>query len=363
MRESGVNSWNEWDPLKEVIVGEPYNFNLPEIDLSFKLFFHDNAHDFFLKSVDDCKPSIKKQYLEELIEDVENLVTVLEKLDIVVKRPKKLDKAYMIKTPYWETKILPALNVRDQTLILGDEIIETSPMLRARYFENDLMKEIFHEYWMNGSKWTVMPRPIMTDNSFDQKYICETSSIQCSDGYPTVKNKFDIGQEIMIDGAQCVRFGGDIIINVANRNHLLGFMWLKRHLENKFNLHKVHSIADNHLDSYLVPLCEGKMLLRNPAYLKQLPKFLKGWEIIYPPEPSEDMFPNYGKDQLLTASKYVDMNTLSIDGKKIIVNSLYPELCEKLYKKGFDPIPIQHRHRRIFAGGFHCFTLDTVREN
>ena len=29
---------------------------------------------------------------------------------------------------------------------------------------------------------------------------------------------------------------------------------------------------------------------------------------------------------------------------------------------GFTPIPLRHRHRRLFGGGFHCFTLDTVRD-
>ena len=37
-----VHSNNEWDPLKEVIVGNTYLSNLPGLELSFKLFFHDN---------------------------------------------------------------------------------------------------------------------------------------------------------------------------------------------------------------------------------------------------------------------------------------------------------------------------------
>jgi hypothetical protein len=39
-----VNSYNEWSPLKEVIVGSPINYNVQDLELSFKLFFHDNAY-------------------------------------------------------------------------------------------------------------------------------------------------------------------------------------------------------------------------------------------------------------------------------------------------------------------------------
>ena len=31
-------------------------------------------------------------------------------------------------------------------------------------------------------------------------------------------------------------------------------------------------------------------------------------------------------------------------------------------KHGCPVVPVRHRHRRLFGGGFHCFTLDTVRE-
>ena len=35
-----INSYNEWSPLKEVIVGSAFNYDIPMLDLSFKLFFN-----------------------------------------------------------------------------------------------------------------------------------------------------------------------------------------------------------------------------------------------------------------------------------------------------------------------------------
>jgi glycine amidinotransferase len=121
-------------------------------------------------------------------------------------------------------------------------------------------------------------------------------------------------------------------------------------------------LTDNHIDSIILPLRPGKLLLRHPRFLDKLPEFLQKWDIIYPPEPTENIFPQYEDDELILTTQYIDLNILSVDEEKVIVNSLFPELMTTLEKHGFTPIPVRHRHRRLFGGGFHCFTLDTVRE-
>ena len=160
----------------------------------------------------------------------------------------------------------------------------------------------------------------------------------------------------------CVRFGKDIIVNVANKNHELGLNWLERHLDGKFKLHRIYRMTDNHIDSIILPLRPGLLLLRSPEFIKFLPEPLKKWDIIYPPIPKENNFPSYDQSNLILTSKYIDLNVLSIDENRVVVNSLFPELIETLEKHKMTPIPVRHRHRRLFGGGFHCFTLDTVRE-
>lgn len=177
------------------------------------------------------------------------------------------------------------------------------------------------------------------------------------------RSDFDVGFEILFDGAQCIRFGKDVLVNVATKNHELGFQWLQQHLGAKFRLHKISKLADSHIDSVIMPLRPGTLLLRNVRYLNLLPDFLRKWDIIYPPEPQLNIFPNYESDDLVLTSKYIDLNVLSLDENKVVVNSLFPELIATLEKNGFTVIPVRHRHRRIFGGGFHCFTLDTVRES
>lgn len=379
-----VNSYDEWSPLKEVIVGSPMSYSLPDFELSFKLFFHDNASLAFYyptygasssngsstgesENVADRKlrnHTLNRQFLEELAEDVDGLVETLEKLGVRVHRPTPLHKVPEFKTPYWEASGIPALNVRDQAIIVGDEIIETTPQIRARYFENDLLKPIFYRYFKNGARWTTMPRPIMTDNSFDLSYVSDQGrDMVASEAiYDQKPSEFDIGFEMMIDAAQCVRFGKDIIVNVATENHEMGLQWLKQQLEPRFRIHRIHRMTDNHIDSIVLPLRPGTLLLRHPRFLDMLPKPLQKWDIIYPPEPTENIFPKYGEDSLILTSKYIDLNVLSVDENTVIVNALFPELIDTLEKQGFNAVPVRHRHRRLFGGGFHCFTLDTVRE-
>ena len=370
-----LNSFNEWSPLKEVIVGSPINYNTQDLELSFKVFFHDVAYSAFCypsygedgnkdepATANSATKPLKKQYLEELNEDVDDLVNTLTQLGVKVHRPITLNRAIKFETPYWKSTCIPALNVRDQAIIMGNEILETPPQVRARYFENDLLKPIFYEYFQRGAKWTTMPKPIMTDRSFDTSYISGQNVPAMQEVYPQIESEFDIGYEMMFDAAQCIRFGKDILINVATKNHYLGFEWLQRHFEDKFRFHMVYQLADNHIDSIVLPLKPGTLLLRNPQFLDKLPEALQKWDIIYPPEPTENIFPEYEEDDLILTTKYIDLNVLSIDENKIIVNSLFPELIKTLEKHGFTPIPVRHRHRRIFGGGFHCFTLDTVRE-
>ena len=349
-----VRSNNEWGTLKEVIVGNTYLANLPGLELSFKLFFHDNifsdvfGNDVYSQKGKSWKGEIKKEYVDEHEEDIDNMCKVLEGESIRVLRPTRLSGIQGFKTPYWKSGMVPALNIRDQAIIIDDEIIETTPQIRSRYFENDLLKSIFMDYFYKGSKWTHMPKPMLTDNSFDVSY-------QEKQGFEVEKqdNPYDIGYEIMLDGAQCLRFNQDIVVNCSNKNHLLGVEWLKRHLTDR--IFHVIRMTDNHIDSTMLPLREGTLLV-NPRKFKpdELPYFLKKWKRIVAPEPEH-------QDTLL-ASKYIDMNVLSLDPQKVMVSSSYTSLIRVLEKNGFIPVPVQLRHRRLFGGGFHCITLDTIRD-
>ncbi|HLZ09515.1 MAG TPA: inosamine-phosphate amidinotransferase 1, partial [Chloroflexota bacterium] len=306
--------------------------------------------------------AIPERVLEELREDLEGMVDALRTYGVTVHRPVRLTAPVEIKSPFWSSYATPALNVRDQTIILGTTIVETAPHVRSRYFENDYLKPIFLEYFRAGSRWLAMPRPVLSRGTLDPAYYRDN-------GYATAGLLEDeetavldgLGHEIVFDGAQCIRLGRDVLVNVANRNHELGYSWLVRHFGEEFTFHKLDRMADSHIDSILAPLRPGLMILRSEAYRDLLPESMRGWDAIYCPEVSESRFPDYGEHGFNLASRFIDLNVLSLDENTVVANSLCPELLRALERRGIDIIPVRHRHRRLFSGGFHCFTLDCVR--
>lgn len=372
-----LNSYDEWSPLKEIIVGSAENYSWHERELSFELFFYDQIsnqksfHDRMYyphlnppqegvgnKSNSGRSP-IKRRYVEELNEDVEGIVEILKSLGVTVHRPLSVEGSIEVKTPPWSAAVVPPLNIRDNTLIIGGEIIETPPQVRSRYFETQFLTPVFNEYFRQGARWTVMPRPLMTDASFDPSYVNGGPVEFIAQPKPS---PYDVGFEMMFDGAQCVRLGGDLLVNVATANHEMACDWLERHLEGRIRVHRVHKLADGHVDSMVLALRPGLLLIRTPAVIEALPESLRSWDMIFAPEPDANNFPEYENDDLILTSPYIDLNILSISPDTVMINEANGELIRVMEQHGFTVVPFRHRHRRIFGGGLHCFTLDTVRE-
>lgn len=360
--DPSANSFDEWTPLREVVVGRADHYNAHHIDASFQLFYFDNvAPTLDAGAPDQSLLRIPDQLVDELNEDIAGLVDALKECGVRVLRPAAPGKDVDIASPYWEARATPALNVRDQTIILGNTIVETAPHVRARIFENDALKPVFYRYYETGANWLSMPRPALTRDSLDTAYFSRQGiDISRAVGAESALGIDGLGLEMIFDGAQCMRLGRDVLVNVANHNHELALRWLQQNLP-ALRFHRLNAIVDNHIDSVVVPLRPGLMLLRSPEYLWQLPQTMQSWEVIYPPETDETAFPDYSDFGFNIASRYIDINVLSLDENTVVVNSHYPELIALLEKHGLTVVPVRHRHRRLFGGGFHCFTLDTVR--
>lgn len=371
-----VNSFDEWSPLREVVVGSALNYTSHDRELSFDLFFHDNlvrSEWYYPRlSTPGATPAgdraarrspIKQRYVDELAEDLEGLAETLRSLSVTVLRPMDLHGSTTeVRTPAWSAAVVPPLNIRDNTLVVGDEIIETPPMIRSRYFETQFLKPVFAAYFRRGARWTVMPRPLMTDASFDPSYAEGTAGGPTEPVADPRPSPYDVGFEMMFDGAQCLRLGRDIVANVSTAHHALAVDWLERHLEGRFRIHRVYRLSDSHIDSMVLALRPGTLLVRSPEVAELLPKPLRSWDLIVPPPPRTNAFPRYDDDDLVLTSPFIDLNVLSVGPDTVLVNDACPELARTLERHRFTVVPVRHRHRRLFGGGFHCFTLDTVRD-
>lgn len=372
-----LNSYDDFTALREVVLGRAEGYRERLHDLSFDMFISDNLSGArgYYPSIADWRPgperdrrnepdrlALKTRFLEELIEDVEGIAAALESLGVRVLRPlSPAPGAGEVAAPGWVAPVTPPLNLRDNTLILGDEIVETPPTLRARYFETQFLKPVFMRYFADGARWTTMPRPLMTDASFDPENVANAApNIEVPlDPEPS---PYDVGVELMIDGANCLRLGRDLLVNVSNANHALACDWLERHLAGRFRVHRINRLTQSHIDSVIVPLRPGTLLLRSAGVLEFLPEKLRTWDVIVAPEPGVDDYPQYANDDPIPASPYIDLNVLSVDEDTVVVNNACKTLISTLEGRGFTVVPVRHRHRRLFGGGFHCFTLDTVRE-
>jgi len=217
----------------------------------------------------------------------------------------------------------------------------------------------FHQGFHQGARWTTMPRPMMTDASFDPANENAAPNIEVpADVRPS---PYDVGVEIMIDGANCLRLGRDLLVNISNANHALACDWLERHLRGRFRVQRIHKLTQSHIDSVVIPLRPGTLLIRSAGVLDFLPESLRSWDTIISPSPDIDDYPQYDDNDPIPVSPYIDLNLMSVDENTVVVNDACKTLISTLEDRHFTVVPVRHRHRRLFGGGFHCFTLDTVR--
>ncbi|MBT7608727.1 MAG: glycine amidinotransferase [Bacteriovoracaceae bacterium] len=353
-----VNVYTEWDPLQEIIIGNVINTKLNFVmDFTFKLFYHENINDQLIRN----NKKLQQRLIIQRQEDLDNLANILSDLGVKVKRPTMLNSPSDFITPNFKSNLHPSDNPRDLVLIVGNKIIETPVLVRHRYFETDLLKPIFMDYFKNGAHWISAPKPTLVEESFDYTYI---KSNDANKRWADVKEDDD-KLEIMFDAAQCMKFGRDIIMNISTKNHVLGAEWLERELGPDYKLHRVN-LTDYHLDGMMMPLAPGKLLI-NPISMEKklhlLPEELQKWDIIHCVDKE---IATTDDETLLIASENISVNVLPINEKQCIVfsstGSGLSSMRKSLEENGIEAIPVRLRHSRVFDGGVHCCSLDTIRK-
>ena len=152
---SVVNSWNEWDPLREVIVGSARG----AVDMGYE----PALSPYFGAG---CTPgmsggqAVHPSLVDEAERQLDHFSELLNRLGIVVRRPDPVEHSVAFKTPDWETSFGHATACpRDVLLVIGDEIIEAPMAQRARFFEYRAYRGLIKEYFAQGARWTAAPNP------------------------------------------------------------------------------------------------------------------------------------------------------------------------------------------------------------
>ncbi|MBI3898847.1 MAG: amidinotransferase [Gammaproteobacteria bacterium] len=310
---------------------------------------------FFRKNAGRPFPRVQVEAAEK---ELDGLVHVLEQEGVVVRRPDNPVDLFLnpITTPAWQTKGgMYAAMPRDKLLTVGDRIIEAPMSWRSRQRESEPYRRLLSEYAAKGARWIRPPTPTLAEDFY-------TKNWQASDSeFRSVITEV----EPTFDAADFMRFGKDIICQRSHVTNLSGIRWLQAAIGDGFRMHvlKFSDAHPMHIDATMMPLRPGLMLInpeRVPARLtSELSKTLfQGWDLVHAPQPViPDAHPLY------MTSKWINMNVLSLDEERVLVEAQDKPMIALIKRLGLKPILVPFRHFNTFGGSFHCATCDVTRDS
>jgi N-dimethylarginine dimethylaminohydrolase len=336
-----LRSHNEWGRLRSVIVGRADNARVPVNDISLRSINYAGAGGHEIKS-----GPYPRQVIDEANEDLEQLCKVFEAEGVRVYRPDVPCTSETHGVGAWRSDGYYAFCPRDGLLVVGETVIESPMVLRARYTDAFPYRSILLDAMRDGARWIAAPRPQLLDGTYDEAADQDHKSLR--------------NLEPVFDAANVLRANDDLLFLESNSGNRLGAEWLQHALGPGYRVHFLQGLYSYmHLDSTISLLRPGLALL-NPARLNasNLPAFFKGWRILWCPDPVDIGFhPPYAH-----ASHWVGMNLLMLDEQTAIVEQSQRPLIDLLENEGLRVIPVPIRHARTLGGAAHCVTLDLQRD-
>ena len=351
-----INSHTSFGKLKEVVVGRELNLAKRLSDVTFKQFYREALDERIYEAPFESY-SVSMTLIDERNKQLDNLADLLSVRGITVHRPDTLDKIVPFTTPSFRSELSSASNVRDVSWVYCNKLIETPTFVRNRYYENTLLYNVYNRAYDKGrgGQWIRCPHTELTEDTIDLGHWGDTRDY----------NNIPPNYVMAIDGAQFLRIGKDVIVNINSYNQWLGYEWVKSFFPDT-NFHVLH-VADNHIDGCLIALKPGVFLV-NPLYPNirdLLPEKFRNWKYLYPKDLTAniDVRGMTDIDIRLASSRGMDVNVLSLDENTVLTTDRAYGVKDILDKNGFDVVEVKLEHGEIFAGGIHCSTLDLVRDD
>ena len=370
-----INSHNEWDELKEIIVGNGESIA--------PLIFSSNEHVSEKKletAYELAQQAYPKYFVDEINEDLNELCDVIKDFGAKVFRASNSDQMKFYSSPNWSAVGSNCFNARDLHLVVGNTVIESPSHEKHRYFEATSLYDVWYKYFEEGFRWINAPKPRLSGDY--KTTVIESGKTQMSStGLPLTKLAEN---EILFEAANTVRMGKDLLYLVSSSGNYLGAKWLQSILGDEYRVHTTSEIyRSSHIDSTVLALRPGLILLNgyrvNP---ENCPKILNQWEqIIFNdilPFPKETIdFQNNVRSKIHKqlaelgvesnindmSSEWIGMNVLSLDPETVVADKRQVNLIEALETHKLNVIPINFGHSGLISGGLHCCTLDTVRKS
>jgi N-dimethylarginine dimethylaminohydrolase len=329
-----INSYTEFQPLKEVVVGRGY------------------PADYFDCVDDPQSKRLLQQIFTEIEEDFQYLIKTLESFGITVVRPPIISKELFERT-IQHVAIMPPLTPRDRQTVFGNKLVQVA----LNYSFTPLV-----EYYKK-----LYPDDVVVPQGKDLQ-IMQDGNASCV---------FRMGRDIWFDESEWLRPEQSqwLIDNVLT--------------DPNYRFHRMKT--DGHSDCVFAVLKPGVILTSfhdaGVAYAQDFP----GWNLHRVQNPSLHEFNNFrtefhpgqkwwvpGLNNLDQFRNYVDqylnhwvgeihetvfdVNCLIIDTEHVVFACYNKDVFDYCERNGITPILCELRHRFFFDGGTHCCTLDIRRE-
>jgi N-dimethylarginine dimethylaminohydrolase len=303
-----ILSYNEWDPLKQIVVGDATHANWPVSD---PVFAKEGEKTTWKESPVPRGP-VPQRIIDEANEDLDTLASTLMSLGVEVIRPDALN--FQVHDGMYN--YCP----RDRLLIYGNTIVDPAMMYPCR----DMELQCYYDTVDDAEHYHFMPR----------------------------------NEGMVLDAANVCRLGDKMLFLESASGNRKAYEWLCG-IFPEVEIELCNFYAGVHIDSTVVPLREGLVLLNGSRVNEtNCPKVFQNWEKIFVDVVEPQDFYQYPY-----ASKWIALNMLVVDPQTVICDSQQTALHTALEKRGFTVIPLKLRHSRTLGGGFHCVTLDTWRQH
>jgi glycine amidinotransferase len=372
-----VNAWNEWDPLKRVILGRPEGTHIAAPEPG--LYSHQPEGGYPLGTYGPYP----QEMVDEAQVQMDNFEKIMTDRGIAVDRV-EVHPVYLEgrgnATPDWTmANVRSASSPRDLFTTVGNEIIESAGAIRQRWWEYLNLRPIFERYFKEDPEflWTAAPKPRMTDESYERNYWYSYYNLWSDEEKRKrmEENRFQLtDKEPMWDGACAMRMGKDIFWYHSCVTNNAGMDWLKRYFGAKgLRIHDVQFGTTEdvyyafHIDVIMHPLRPG-LLIHNPTrpfVTEQAVELFKmnDWEIV------EAVGPTYNYDAVLDTfgtprkgPNPIFINTFSLGPNTICVEAHEERYIEQLTTLGMEVVPVPYEKVVPFGGSLHCTTVDVFRE-
>ena len=337
-----VNSWNEWDPLEEVIVGTARGAADIGYEPALARYFPPGS----------AGRAFRGGRVVEVLQDaaelqLDALAAMLADRGIVVRRPEPIDHGAAFASPDWACGAGRAGTCpRDALLVVGDTIVEANMGQRARFFEYRAYRPLMRDYFQRGARWIAAPKPVLADALY----------AGLAEGQAVLED-----EEPVFDAACFARLGRDIFWQPDMVSNAAGAAWLARALGPDVRLHTLRFAEETplHIDTTFVPIRPGLALI-NPERPCRDDGFAlfaaNGWQLVPAPRSVRSATPKPG-----AVSNWISMNLLMLDPHTALVEAAERPTIALLESLGCTVIPVAFDQVYGFGGGLHCCTLDIRR--